>query len=195
MMKAELLEKTFNAIDTANDQDPNKEIVNDKEVPKELIYGQRMTEMLEIFEPNASIALKIAARAQHICRWESPRSNYEMNRKGYLTWRAELKKFHAKKTSEIMTSLSYPEDIIEQVSFLLQKKQLKRNEETQCLEDVVCLVFLQFYYDAFRIKHNDDKVIDIVQKTWRKMSKKGHEAALKLKYSDKGLTLIQQALG
>ncbi len=193
-MNVELLEKTFVAIDQANKKDPNTEIVDNVKVPKELIYGQRMSEMLDMFKPNASDALKIAARAQHICRWESPRSNYEMNRKGYLLWRSELKKFHAKKTGEIMTELGYDYKTIEQVSFLLQKKQLKRNEETQCLEDVVCLVFLKYYYEAFRVKHNDEKVIDIVQKTWKKMSEKGHNAALQLNYSEKGLSLIQQAL-
>jgi len=193
-MNLTLLEQTYAAIDAANSKDPNLEVINDKKVPKELIYGQRMTEMLGIYNPNASIALKIAARAQHICRWESPRSNYEMNRKGYLLWRSELKKFHAEKTAEIMTGIGYDKETIEQVSFLLQKKQLKRNEETQCLEDVICLVFLKYYYEAFHLKHGDEKVIDIVQKTWKKMSTTGHEAALQIVYSDKGLSLIQQAL-
>lgn len=189
-----LLAKTFEAIDEANSKDPNFELVNGAQLPKELIYGKRMTAVLDEFEPNAGVALKIAARAQHICRWESPRSDYEMNRKGYLLWRSELKKFHAKKTSEIMIQLGYNESIIEQVSFLLQKKQLKRNDETQCLEDVVCLVFLQYYFEAFYQKHTDEKVIDIIQKTWKKMSEKGHKAALGLNYSEKGLSLIQQAL-
>ncbi len=189
-----LLAKTFEAIDKANSKDPNFELVNGVQLPKELIYGKRMTAILDEFEPNAGVALKIAARAQHICRWESPRSDYEMNRKGYLLWRSELKKFHAKKTSEIMIQLGYNESIIEQVSFLLQKKQLKRNDETQCLEDVVCLVFLQYYFEVFYQKHTDEKVIDIIQKTWKKMSVKGHKAALGLNYSEKGLSLIQQAL-
>ncbi len=193
-MDMELLKKTFVAIDAANSKDPNKEIIDNKELPKELIYGQRMSEMLDMFKPNATDILKIAVRAQHICRWESPRSNYPMNRKGYLLWRSELKKFHAVKTGEIMTELGYDHKSIEAVSFLLQKKQLKRNEETQCLEDVVCLVFLKHYYEAFRIKHTDEKVIDIVQKTWKKMSKKGHAAALQIQYTEKGLSLIQQAL-
>jgi len=139
-------------------------------------------------------SLQLAARCQHICRWESPRSDYEMNRVGYLTWRANLKKFHANKASEILTELNYDAETIERVSFLLQKKQLKRDEGTQTLEDVICLVFLEYYYEAFRIKHSDEKVIDIVQKTWKKMSEKGHNAALKIKYSEEGLSLIQKAL-
>ena len=193
-MEDQQLNKAYEAFDKANSADPNKELVNNIETPKELIYGQRMTQVINNFAPESSIALKLAARSQHICRWESPRSNYEMNRVGYLTWRADLKKFHAKKASEILEGLKFDTDIIERVAFLLQKKKLKKDEDTQTLEDVVCLVFLEFYYESFFQKHTDEKVIDIVQKTWKKMSEAGHTAALKLSYSDKGLSLIQKAL-
>jgi len=188
------IEKALQAFDLANAKDPNIEVVNGIDTPKELIYGQRMTTVLHNFEPTASTALQLAARCQHICRWESPRSDYEMNRVGYLKWRADLKKFHAKKASEILTDLGFEADIIDRVAFLLQKKQLKRDEETQTLEDVICLVFLEYYYEAFRLKHTDEKVIDIIQKTWKKMSEKGHQAALRLNYSEPGLSLIQKAL-
>ncbi len=193
-MEDQQLNKAYEAFDKANSADPNKELVNNIETPKELIYGQRMTQVINNFAPESSIALKLAARSQHICRWESPRSNYEMNRVGYLTWRADLKKFHAKKASEILEDLKFDTDVIERVAFLLQKKKLKKDDDTQTLEDVVCLVFLEFYYEAFFQKHTDEKVIDIVQKTWKKMSEAGHAAALQLSYSDKGLSLIQKAL-
>ena len=193
-MEDQQLNKAYEAFDKANSADPNKELVNNIETPKELIYGQRMTQVINNFAPESSIALKLAARSQHICRWESPRSNYEMNRVGYLTWRADLKKFHAKKASEILEDLKFDTDVIERVAFLLQKKKLKKDNDTQTLEDVVCLVFLEFYYEAFFQKHTDEKVIDIVQKTWKKMSEAGHAAALQLSYSDKGLSLIQKAL-
>ncbi len=189
-----LTKKALLAFDLANSKDPNIEIVDGKETPKELIYGQRMTKVLTNFEPNASTALQLAARCQHICRWESPRSDYEMNRVGYLKWRADLKKFHAKKASDILSELGFDAKIIERVAFLLQKKQLKRDDETQILEDVICLVFLEYYYEAFSAKHTDEKVIDIIQKTWKKMSESGHAAALKIAYSEKGLSLIQKAL-
>jgi len=193
-MDIQQLENAYKAFDKANAKDPNTELINGEQTPKELIYGQRMTQILDVFAPNANIALKLAARCQHICRWEIPRSDYEMNRVGYLTWRADLKKFHAKKASEILEGLNFSIEIIERVSFLLQKKKLKKDDDTQTLEDVICLVFLQHYYEPFFQKHNDEKIIDIVQKTWKKMSKTGHEAALKLSYSEKGLSLIQKAL-
>ena len=194
-MATEQFQQAIHLFDQANALDPNKEIFEEKEFPKELLYGQRMTEMLSSFEPEASEAVQLAARCQHICRWEIPRDSYEMNRTGYLLWRTELKKFHAQKAGEILSSVGYDQETIEKVSFLLQKKQLKRNEETQLVEDVICLVFLQFYYDPFIEKHSEEKIVDIVQKTWKKMSEKGHDAALQLSYSEKGLALVKKALG
>ncbi|WP_025739671.1 DUF4202 domain-containing protein [Aquimarina pacifica] len=188
------LSEALTKIDQANANDPNHEIIEGQSIPKELIYGQRMTQTINTFEPNASVALQIAARAQHICRWEIPRETYPMDRVGYLKWREDLKKFHAKKTAGILTEIGYDKETIERVSFLLQKKKLKKDIETQTLEDVICLVFLNFYYEGFLIKHEEEKIIDILQKTWRKMSEKGHKAALQLSYSDKGLALIKKAL-
>ncbi len=194
MPSEKLLLEAYNLFDKANAKDPNSEKVDSTLVPKELIYGQRMTKTLEDFNPNASEALKLAARSQHICRWEIARDSYLMDRIGYLKWREDLKKFHAKRASEILESIGYGSDVIARVSFLIQKKKLKRDEETQTLEDVICLVFLTFYFNDFLEKHNDEKVIDILQKTWRKMSEKGHQAALTLSYSEKALDLIKRAL-
>ncbi|MBQ4821085.1 DUF4202 domain-containing protein [Aquimarina sp. MMG016] len=188
------LNEAFSLFDRVNADDPNKEIVNGQSIAKELIYGQRMSQTLESFDPEASEALKLAARSQHICRWEIPRDSYPMDRVGYLKWREELKKFHAAKASNILEKVGYNAETIERVSFLLQKKKLKKDEETQTLEDVICLVFLNFYYEPFLEKHTKEKVIDILQKTWRKMSEKGHQAALQLSYSEKALDLVKQAL-
>ncbi|WP_109439090.1 MULTISPECIES: DUF4202 domain-containing protein [Aquimarina] len=193
-MSSNLLVEAYALFDQANAKDPNQHTINGKLVPKELIYGQRMSQTIEKFEPNASEALKLAARSQHICRWEIPRKDYPMDRIGYLKWREDLKKFHATKASEILEKVGYDSEIIDRVSFLLQKKKLKKDEDTQTLEDVICLVFLNFYYEDFLNKHTPEKVIDILQKTWRKMSGKGHKAALQLSYSEKALDLVKKAL-
>ncbi|WP_405384772.1 MULTISPECIES: DUF4202 domain-containing protein [Maribacter] len=184
----------FKYFDEANKQDPNTEVFEGTTYPKEVLYGIRMTERLNAFDPNASEALRLTARCQHICRWEIPRESYEMNREGYLRWRQELKKFHATKAASILEDVGYDKETIDNVKFLLQKKQLKKNEETQTLEDVICLVFLEFYFEPFAHKHPEDKTIDILQKTWRKMSPKGQEAALKLPLSKFSLDLITKAL-
>lgn len=187
-------EKAVDQIDQKNAQDPNKEAYNGNKFPKELLYAERMSQKLLEFKPNASEEIQIAARAQHICRWKLPRKDYPMNRAGYLKWREELKKIHAGITEEILQDVGYGTDFINRVSFLIKKKLIKKDKESQLMEDVVCLVFLEYYFEDFAAKHENDKVIDIVKKTWGKMSAKGHEAALKLPLSPKSIGLIKAAL-
>ncbi|WP_299318143.1 DUF4202 domain-containing protein [uncultured Maribacter sp.] len=194
MAKTDKLLLAFQHFDEANKQDPNTEVYEGTTYPKEVLYGIRMTKSLNSFDPDASEALRLTARCQHICRWEIPRESYEMNREGYLRWRQELKRFHAKKAASILENVGYDDETIDNVKFLLEKKQLKKNEETQALEDVICLVFLEFYFEPFAHKHPEDKTIDILQKTWKKMSVKGQEAALKLPLSKFSLDLITKAL-
>ena len=188
------LENTLAAFDAANAQDPNTEIVNGKEIPKELVYSQRMTEQLYKFLPEASEALQLATRSQHICRWKIPRSDYPMDRQGYKKWRLDLAVFHGETAGKIMEENGYDEQLIQRVKDLLLKRSLKRDEEVQALEDVVCLVFLEFYLDDFASKHDEAKLIDIIQKTWNKMSEAGHASALKLPLSDAMLSLVTKAL-
>ncbi|MEJ1223074.1 DUF4202 domain-containing protein [Sediminicola sp. 1XM1-17] len=194
MAELSRLYKAYELFDKANGQDPNKEVFQGNLYPKEVLYAHRMTQKLLEFEPGASEALRLAARCQHICRWEIPRETYSMDRVGYLKWRQDLKKFHADKASSILKAVGYDQATIEKVVFLLEKKQLKKNEDTQTLEDVICLVFLEYYFEPFVVKHSEEKLIDILQKTWRKMSGKGHEAALKIGFSESSLKLVQKAL-
>ncbi|PKA99848.1 uncharacterized protein DUF4202 [Flavobacteriaceae bacterium MAR_2009_75] len=188
------LDEAFKRFDAANSKDPNTEEYEGKSYPKEVLYAMRMSDQLNNFAPQASEALKLTARCQHICRWEIPRESYEMNRVGYLKWRQELKKFHAQTAATILEDVGYDQETIAKVSFLLEKKQLKKNEETQTLEDVICLVFLEHYFEPFSKEHPDDKLIDILQKTWRKMSEKGQEAALKLPLSENAVRLVTKAI-
>lgn len=180
--------------DEANKEDPNTEIWQGDLYPKELLYAIRMSEKLDLFAPSASEALRLAARSQHIRRWEIPRESYEMNRVGYLKWRQALQDFHVEKATGILTEVGYDRTTIDEVAFLLQKKQLKKNADTQILEDVICLVFLEFYFEDFSTKHPEEKQIDILRKTWRKMSGKGQKAALRLPLSDSTLELVNKAL-
>jgi hypothetical protein len=182
-------------IDAKNAQDPNTEISQSIPFPKELLYSNRMYERLMSFRPNASEAVQIASKAQHICRWEIPRESYPMDRLGYLKWREDLKKFHAKTTAAILEKSGYDAEFIARVSFLIEKKLLKKDEETQLLEDVICLVFLEYYFDTFVQKHDTEKMKNIILKTWNKMSDNGHQEALKINYSASNLDLIKEALG
>jgi hypothetical protein len=194
MATSEKLTMAILGFDAANAQDPNTEEYLGKTYPKELLYAKRMTEKLNDFLPDAPEALQLAVRCQHICRWHIPRESYDMNRAGYLRWRQDLKKYHVKKATEILERTGYSTIMIEKVAFLLEKKRLKKNEDTQTLEDVVCLVFLEYYLEPFALKHPVDKTIGILHKTWHKMSEKGHRAALRLPLSNNSKSLLTKAV-
>ena len=193
-MKPTRFETAIAIIDKKNAEDTTTYQVADIEYPKELLYSQRMTRKLLQFEPNASKALQIAARGQHICRWKIARKEYSMDRVGYLKWREELKKMHADLTGEILVQVGFDDQFVDRVQKIILKKFIKKNEESQTLEDTICLVFLDYYFDEFAAKHTDEKIIDILKKTWVKMSDKGHAAALKIPFSDKSLALVKQAI-
>jgi len=194
MMPKQQFQKAIQLFDELNSKDPNKEEFEGGTQAKELLYAQRMTERLQVFAPDASEALQLAARCQHICRWEIPRSTFPTGRKGYNQWRSTLRNFHAEKAGAILKKVGYEEAMIENVQFLVLKKQLKRNKETQILEDVICLVFLEFYFTNFAARHEEEKVVGILQKTWRKMSEEGQQAVLDLRLKEGILNLIKKAL-
>ena len=193
-MKPTRFETAIAIIDKKNAEDPNTYQVAGLEYPKELLYSQRMTRKLLQFDSNASKALQIAARAQHICRWKIGRKEFPMDRVGYLKWREELKKMHANITGEILEQVGFDDQFVDRVQKIILKKLIKKNEESQALEDVICLVFLDYYFDEFAAKHTDEKIIDILKKTWVKMSDNGHQAALQLPFSEKSLALVKQAI-
>ncbi len=186
--------KAVAQFDTINREDPNRESFQGKTFPKELLYAKRMTACLEKLAPDASEALQLAARSQHIARWQIPRSNYPMDRLGYQLWRTTLNRFHAEKAGEILHKLEYEDETVLRVQGLLLKKHLKNDPEMQLLEDVICLVFLESYFSDFSKKHDENKMVTIVQKTWKKMSARGHEAALQLNLLPEDLSLIKKAL-
>ena len=194
-MNTNRFNEALRLFDEYNGRDPKKLPGQENVITENQRYGIRMTDTLSAFDPQASESLQLAARCQHIGRWEIPRSDYPMNRKGYLQWRVELKKHHARIARDILSKVGYDDEIIDKVGDLLMKKQLKQNPETQALEDVICLVFLTHYFDDFSSAHDDEKVISILRKTLKKMSKKGIASALELPLSETANKLISQAMG
>ncbi len=186
-------EKAIALFDAYNSGDPNREKLNDQEVPKEFLYAVRMTSKLNHYAPDAPEHVQLAARSQHIGRWEIARDSYAMDRKGYLQWRSQLAIHHAKVAEKILQECGYDHETVEKVTFLLQKKQLHHNPETQLLEDVICLVFIEFYLEDFAREHDDEKVIDILRKTLRKMSPRAIQEALKIPVSNHIGALIGKA--
>lgn len=186
-------------IDAANTEDPNRETAAGKEWPKELLYSQRMSDILQRYTPEADEAQRLAIHAQHIQRWKSPRSDYPMDRNGYLQWRTHLYKFHAETAATLLTQAGYGEEVIERVKQAVGKRALKVNRDTQLLEDVAGLTFIEHYMLEFASKHpeyDEAKWIDIIRKTWKKMSERAHQFALSggIKLPEPLLPLIQKAL-
>jgi len=178
------------AFDAANAEDP----AHIAGVPSELLYARRMTDWLNRLYPDAGETLHLAARSQHIRRWMVPRSKYPMTRPGYHQWRTFLYSFHAETAAEILKQAGYEDPAIARVRSLLKKEKIKTDPEMQMLEDVACLVFLESYFADFAAKHDEDKVIGILRRTWKKMSPHAHAAALKLQLSDQARQLIEKAL-
>jgi hypothetical protein len=201
MNQQQAYEKTIELIDAANSADPNQESDAEGKVwPKELLYSHRMSDMLERYAPEADDVMKIAVRAQHIQRWKSPRSDYPEGRQGYLKWRTDLYKFHADTTGALMAEVGYGEDDIERMKMAVGKRKLKVNADTQLLEDVIDLVFIEHYMLAFAGKHpeyDEEKWLDIIRKTWKKMSERGKQFALSgaIKLPEPLVPLIQKAIG
>jgi hypothetical protein len=194
-MNSDRFKQVIAEIDAANALDPHQQLSdNAADRPAALVYGERMSTVLERLYPDASELLKLAARAQHIQRWTIPRSNYPIDRPGYLQWRNHLKRLHADLAGDIMGRCGYSAAEIARVQSLLRKENFKRDPEGQALEDTACIVFLDYYADEFAAKHDDGKMITILKKTWIKMSDTGRQAAMALSLSGKLRGLIGSAL-
>ncbi|MGH7950608.1 MAG: DUF4202 domain-containing protein [Limisphaerales bacterium] len=188
-------EAAIRRFDEENSRDPKRETAGGISYPRELLYAQRLTNWLLKLSPNASEALRLAARCQHLCRWEIPRDSYPMTRAGYLQWRANLKKFHAQKAGNILREIGYSDEMIHRVQNLNLKKNFPNDPETRALEDALCLVFLEFQFADLAAKTADDKTINALQKSWGKMTEAARAEALKLNYGDPEKELLRRALG
>lgn len=193
-MSTPQFEQALRSIDEANSQDPTKIEIGEESVPYELFYSREVTKWVERLNPGASPELLLAARCQHICRWEIPRSTYPMTRPGYLKWRADLKKFHAEKAAAILDAAGFSPESIARVRSLNLKENLGSDAELQVLEDALCLVTLEHQLADLMRKTEPEKLITILRKTWKKMSPAAHELALVLDYTPEQKEVLGKAL-
>ena len=180
-------------IDAANGADPESEEVDGQPVPKSLLYGRRMSDCLEDLAPDASEALRLAVRCQHIQRWKIPRGDFPVGRLGYRQWRTELAWYHAQTAGSILRDVGYDDALVDRVQSLVRKERFKVDSEAQTLEDVACLVFLRYYLPAFAEKHNEEKLVEILAGTWKKMSDGGRAAAQDIELSPVLKSLLDRA--
>jgi hypothetical protein len=196
-MADDRLPQAFARIDAANADDPTTIVVDGVTRPYGVFYGERMSAWLARLVPEPSAALAIAVRAQHVRRFDIARGAYPMDKPGYFAWRNALKDHHAAIASRIMAELGFSEDEIARTRSIIRKERLKRDPEAQALEDCACLTFLENEFVAFAEKHPDDKVVDIVAKTWVKMSDTGHTLAVEMlpKLPERLQGLVLKAVG
>ena len=178
------------AIDAAHAQDPEKDAAGEA---KELIYARRMSAWLERLAPHASDALRLAVRCQHLRRWAIPRNDYPEGKIGYLRWRKEEALAHAALAGEILGQAGYDAEV-KHVQSLIKKERIKHDAEAQLLEDTACLVFLEYEFAEFARKHEEAKLVDILRKTWGKMSPLGQREALGLQLPAPLRAIVGKAL-
>lgn len=174
------LQAILDELETIHTRDPRRVVVDGRDMAWEQHYAEQMLAWLARRAPKASPALQIAASAQHLRRWQIPRSEYPMDRAGYLRWRTELARLAGEEAAAIVQRHTGDASLAERVSALVRKRNLKRDPETQALEDTACLVFLEREFEQFAPTVDEDKLIDILRKTWAKMSSEGHALALAL---------------
>ena len=187
-------QKAIEAFDRANAEDPHTVTVAAQPRPRELVHAERLSSWVTRLEPNASEALRLAARCQHIRRWQIPRGSYPSGRVGYLQWRTQLGRFHADTAARLLEEAGYESTLIDEVRRINLKQNLRSNPDTQTMEDALCLAFLEFEFEEFCAKYPIEKVIEVVQKTWLKMSPRGHAVALTLPLSAESLAIVTRAL-
>jgi hypothetical protein len=187
-------EAALRLFDEENARDPNQEMVGGIARPRELVYAERVTEWVLKLSPNASEALLLAARSQHLCRWEIPRSRYPEGRSGYLRWRSALKQFHADRSAEVLRQTGYGEEMVARVRSLNLKADFPEDPESRLLEDALCLVFLQHQFGDLARRTEESKMVNVLRKSWAKMTDQARAEALKLPFNELDQTLLDKAL-
>ena len=189
------LENVLAQLTVAHQKDPNRETWNNEVFPAEWLYIRRITERLKSSSPEASTELIIAANCQHLCRWEIERTSFPEGRIGYYQWRNYLSDYQFQKAREIILGAGFGAEFADRVKLIVKKENIFTNPEAQTLEDVVCLVFMEFYLDDFIQAKSELNMATVILKTWNKMSEKGHQEALEIQFSDETLPIVKRALG
>lgn len=162
--------------------------------PRELVYSERLTDWVLRLNADASEALRIAARGQHVQRWTIPRDRFARTRQGYLRWRETLKTFHIQRVAELMHEVGYDEPMVQRVGQIMSKRALATDPESQTLEDALCLLFLETQFAPLRTTTPDEKLTAILRKTWVKMSPQARELAQQLPLAEAEKRLLAEAL-
>lgn len=188
------LDRARAALDRAHEGDPVRRTVDGRELPAERVWADAVLRWVRALEPAPSAVLELAARAQHLERWRHPRSAWPAGRAGYLRWRREAAVRQGERAAALCTGAGLPPEFGAAVARLVRKEGLGRDPETIVLEDAACLAFLELDLEAFAARHDEEDVVRILARSWRKMSPRGHEAARALALPPALRALLRRAL-
>jgi hypothetical protein len=189
-----LFEEAIRRFDAINGSDPNLELVAGTAHPRELLYSLRLTGWVLRLQPDASEPLRLAARCQHLARWEIPRERYPKTRAGYHQWRNQLKEFHAERAGAVLRDVGYPEPLVARVQALNRKQGFPEDPETRVIEDGLCLVFLEHQLAELAGRTSEEKLTRAIGKSWEKMTPAAQTAAGQLPLDPASRLLIEKAL-
>jgi tRNAThr (cytosine32-N3)-methyltransferase len=181
-------------IDAAHAADP-KRAVDGR--PAELVYADRLEAWAVRAAAEPTPLLRLAARCQHLERWSVPRASFPDGKAGYLKWRQSLYRKQADRAKELLLQAGVPAAEADDVATWVSKTAMKTNPGTQALEDAACLVFLENEIEAFAAEHADyprEKFVDIIRKTWKKMSPRGQALAGTIALPPAIGALVQEAV-
>lgn len=163
----------------------------------ELVYADRVEAWVVRLVPAAPPLLRLAARCQHLERWSVPRSTFPDGKAGYLNWRKSLYGKQAARAQELLLAAGVSAAEAAEAATWVSKTALRTNPGTQALEDAACLVFLENEIGAFAAQHAgypEAKFVDILRKTWKKMSPAAQAAALGLQLPPGIAALVRAAV-
>lgn len=188
-----LLQRALRLFDDYNRLDPNLIPWDGEMRPREWLHAQFLHDWVVQLAPRAGVALRLASRCQHIGRWEVARDDYPAGRTAYLQWRNALKEHHAGIAERLLVSAGYGPGTVRAVLKIVRKEGIKRDPDVQCMENALCLVFLEHQYEEFCDRY-PDKVVGVLQKTWNKMDDAGRQSATSLSFSERGRGYLDAAL-
>ena len=186
-------QRALSLFDDYNRLDPNQVEWKGERQPQEWLHARFLDEWVARLAPDAGVPLRLAARCQHVGRWEIPRNTYPAGRSGYLQWRNALKQHHADIAGRLITDAGHDREMVDAVLRIVQKQGIKSDPEVQCMENALCLVFLEHQYDDF-CRRYPDKVVSVLRRTWNKMDDAGRAAAQGLALSAEGRRHLLAAL-
>ncbi|MEZ4220048.1 MAG: DUF4202 domain-containing protein [Polyangiaceae bacterium] len=188
-------ERAVAEFDRLNGEDPTQEKVSGVLHAAALAHADRVQAWVLHLNPEASEALRLSTRCQHLMRFRFPRSDFPEGRVGYLQWRKAAMRFHATEAEQVLKRVGYDNATISKVKRIVMKQGLNLDADVQTMEDALCLAFLEHDFPQFLQQHPEDKVLHILRTTWDKMSDAGRAAALELVGSlpEPAASLVQKA--